>query len=265
MTPGQTTALPFLDPASARFAWQYAMSQIRLKYRFTALGVLWNVLEPGLYLGVLSVVFAVVNRMGVGDYAVYLFSALVPWRYFEKAVTTCTDAVVQGDWLLRKQPVSPFALPMARWVVATAEFGASFVALALVLGWAHVQWSLPCLVLPLAAIPWAIAGLGAGMACAVGYTFFRDLRPVVHLGLMFTFFSAPILFKADIFPPGSPQAQLVTWHPLTYLAALFQKPIAAGAWPSPIDWAVSWTVALVLLLLGTIALTWARRRLYFYL
>jgi ABC-type polysaccharide/polyol phosphate export permease len=254
-----------VDAASARFAWQYAMSQLRVKYRYTALGVLWNVLEPGLYLCVLSVVFAVVNRMRVGDYSVYLFSALVPWRYFEKTVSTCTDAIVQGDWLLRKQPVSPFALPLARWVVASAEFTASFVALALVLSWAHVRWSLPCLVLPLAAIPWGLSGLGAGLACAVGYTFFRDLRPVVHLLLMFAFFSAPILFKADVFPPGSPQAHLVAWHPLTYLAALFQKPLAAGTWPSPADWIVSLSVSSALVLAGAIALASVRARIYFHL
>jgi lipopolysaccharide transport system permease protein len=77
-----------MDRASRRFTWLYAKSQLRLKYRYTALGFLWNLLEPGLFLGVLSFVFSVVNRMRIADYAVFLFSALVPWRYFEKVVTT---------------------------------------------------------------------------------------------------------------------------------------------------------------------------------
>ena len=101
-----------MDLASRRFTWLYAKSQLKLKYRYTSLGFLWNLLEPALYLAVLSFVFSVVNRMSMGDYAVFLFSGLVPWRYFEKVVTTCMDSIVQGDWLLKKLPVSPFALPL---------------------------------------------------------------------------------------------------------------------------------------------------------
>jgi ABC-type polysaccharide/polyol phosphate export permease len=254
-----------MDRASARFAWEYALSQLRLKYRDTALGVLWNVLEPGLYLGVLSLVFSVVNRMRMSDYAVFLFSGLVPWRYFEKVVTTCTDAIVQGDWLLRKLPVSPFALPVARWIVATVESGASFLALAVVLVAVKDEWTIHCLALPLAVLPWALAALGCGLICAVLYTFFRDLRPLVHLSLMFGFFSAPILFKPDLFPDGSIQARLLAWHPLTYLAALFQKPVYAATWPAATDWVVASLGAMACLIAGVGLLAWARARLYFFL
>ena len=74
-----------------RFVWFYALTQLKLKYRYTSLGFLWNFLEPALFLFVLSMVFSVVNKMNVADYAVFLFGALKPWRYFEKAVNTCMD------------------------------------------------------------------------------------------------------------------------------------------------------------------------------
>ena len=65
-----------MDWASKRFTWVYAKSQLRLKYRFTALGALWNLLEPLLYLSVLSAVFSYFNRMRLSDHAVFLFSAI---------------------------------------------------------------------------------------------------------------------------------------------------------------------------------------------
>jgi homopolymeric O-antigen transport system permease protein len=254
-----------MDGTSIRFTWMYAMSQLRLKYRYTALGVLWNLLEPLLYLGVLSVVFSYVNRMRVGDYAVFLFSALVPWRYFEKVVSGCTDAIVQGDWLLKKLPASPYALPLSRWIVASVEFLCSFVAVALILLFVKEHWTVHVVILPIAALPWAVMALGVGLCCATLFTFFRDVRPVVQLALMFAFFTAPILFSPDLFPSGSRQAALMAWHPFTYLAALFQKPIYAGRWPSAGDWAVSCAVALAALASGMLAVQWARARIYFYL
>jgi ABC-type polysaccharide/polyol phosphate export permease len=254
-----------MDAASRRFTWLYAAAQLKLKYRYTSLGFLWNVLEPALYLGVLSVVFSVVNRMRTADYAVFLFSALVPWRYFEKVVSTCMDSIVQGDWLLRKLPVSPFALPLTRWMVATAEFGFSFLAAFVVFAFLRRTVTVHCLVLPLSVLPWALGGLGLGLACAALFTFFRDIRPIVSMGLMFAFFSAPILFKAELFEAHTLQATLLAWHPLTYMAALFQKPVYYGAWPSALDWAASWGTALASLAAGS-ALVWRwRDRFYFYL
>lgn len=254
-----------LDARSVRFTWMYAVSQLRLKYRYTALGVLWNFLEPLLYLGVLSVVFSYVNRMRMSDYAVFLFSALVPWRYFEKAVSACTDAVVQGDWLLKKLPASPFALPIARWIVASVEFACSFAAVACIFALVKERWTVHVIVLPLAVLPWAAAALGVGLCCATLFTFYRDVRPVVQLVLMFGFFTAPILFNPALFAAGSLQARLLVWHPLTYFAALFQKPLYAAEWPGATDWIVSSAAAAAALAAGWVSLYRARTRLYFYL
>ena len=253
-----------MERASRRFTWLYAKSEVKLKYRYTLLGVLWNLLDPLLYLGVLSLVFSVVNRMQLRDYAVFLFSALVPWRYFEKIVATCMDSIVQGDWLLKKLPVSPFALPLTRWMVASVEFGFSFLAVSLVLAALKTRFTIHCVVLPLSAAVWSIFGLGLGLVCAVLFTFFRDIRPIVNMCLMFAFFSAPILFRADLYPEQSFQARMVSWHPLTYFAALFQKPLYYAAWPSGLDWGVACAAAAASLAVGSLTLNAFKTRLYFY-
>jgi homopolymeric O-antigen transport system permease protein len=254
-----------VDLASRRFTWLYAQSQLRLKYRYTSLGFLWNLLEPALYLAVLSFVFSVVNRMSMSDYAVFLFAGLIPWRYFEKVVATCMDSIVQGDWLLRKLPVSPFALPLTRWAVASAEFGFSFLVTLLLLAFLKRGWSRHCLILPLAALPWSLFALGLGLICATLFTFFRDIRPIVQMGLLFVFFSAPILYRPQLFAGRTLQASLLAWHPMTYFAALFQKPIYWQCWPGPLDWAVALGCAAVSLLAGWAFMSRAKSRFYFFL
>lgn len=254
-----------MNAAALRFTWFYAWSQLKLKYRFTALGFAWNFLEPALYLGVLSVVFSVVNRMNIGDYAVYLFSALVPWRYVDKAVNTAMDAIVTGDWALKKMPVSPFVFPVSRWIVASIEFFFSLLVVFFLFLLVKNSWTMHLVVIPLAIIPWSVMALGVGMLCAVLYTFFRDVRTIVQMVLMMAFFSAPILFSRDVFPEDSLQAAILEWHPLTYFAALFQKPIYYGVWPDVVDWYVTGIIAI-----GTLGLAWTlvdkyKNRFYFYL
>jgi ABC-type polysaccharide/polyol phosphate export permease len=254
-----------IDLVGRRFIWFYAKTQLKLKYRYTSLGILWNVLEPAMFLAVLSIVFSVVNRMNIAEYAVFLFSALMPWRYFEKVVTTCMDSIVGGDWLLKKIAVSPFALPLSRWTIASFEFLLSLAVVAAFLAMLHHPFTIHLLVVPLAIVPWGLLGLGAGLVAAVLFTFWRDIRTVVQMTLMLAFFSSPILFRADTFEPGTMQARLVQLHPVTYFAALFQKPIYHAAWPSQSDWGVSFIVALLSVAIGIHLVNKHKSKFYFFL
>lgn len=254
-----------MDNISRRFTWFYALSQLKLKYRYTSLGFLWNFLEPAMYLVVLSVVFSVVNRMNISDYAVFLFSALVPWRYFEKIVNTCMDSIVGGDWLLKKMYVSPFAFPLTRWIIATVEFFFSLIIVFIVFAVLKDSWTIHILVLPLIIIPWSLLGLGMGMMVAVLFTFFRDIRPIVQMALLATFFSSPILFKPGLFDFQSIQATMLKWHPITYFAALFQKPFHEAIWPGYLDWSVAFGVSLLALGAGYYLMNRYKDKFFFYL
>ena len=255
----------FVDRRSLRFAWYYSLSQLKTKYRYTSLGFLWNFLEPALYLVILSLVFAVINRMNINDYAVFLFSALVPWRYFEKLVNLVMESLVNGEWLLKKLYVSPFAFPINRLVVSSFEFLFSIAVAFALFAFLKENWTIHLIILPLSIIPWAIFGFGLGLICATLYTFYRDIKPLVQMILTLTFFTSPILFSQSVFEANSFQAKIMEYHPITYFAALFQKPVYNGAWPSEIDWIISLSIALVSLVTGFVLINKCKSQFYYYL
>lgn len=255
----------FVDKRSLRFAWYYSLSQLKTKYRYTALGFLWNFLEPALYLVILSLVFAVINRMNISDYAVFLFSALVPWRYFEKVVNLVMESIVNGEWLLKKLYVSPFAFPINKLIISSFEFLFSIFVAFTLFAFLKENWSIHLVIIPLAIIPWAVFGFGLGLICAVLYTFFRDVKPLVQMILTLIFFTSPILFSSSVFPPDSFQAKVMDFHPITYFAALFQKPVYSAAWPSQIDWIVSITISLFSLFVGLYLINKYKSKFYYYL
>jgi len=254
-----------MDAVARRFTWLFAKSQLKLKYRYTSLGFLWNFMEPAIYLSVLSLIFSVINRMAINDYAVFLFGALVPWRYFEKAVNTCMDSIVGGEWLLKKMPVSPFVFPVTRWIVASFEFLFSLIVVFALFAFIKEEWTIHLIVIPLSIIPWAFLGLGVGLICAVAFTFFRDIRPIVQMGLMLIFFSSPILFRADLFEAHSLQSLILRWNPVTHFASLFQEPIYHAAWPNRLSWTIAFAVGAATLALGWALVHRYRGRFYFYL
>ena len=106
---------------------------------------------------------------------------------------------------------------------------------------------------------------GIGLIAAVLYTFFRDVKPLVQLLLTLTFFTSPILFKPDIFEPGTIQQQLMQLHPFTYLAALFQKPVYMAALPTTNEWIISFGLGIAALLLGVYLVNKYKSKFYYYL
>lgn len=254
-----------MDSTSWRFSWYYAVSLLKIKYRFTILGFLWNFLEPALYLIILSIVFSVINRMNINDYAVFLFSALVPWRYFEKVVTTSMESIVGGEWLLKKMYVSPLAFPINKFIISTFEFLFSLTVAFILFAFLKENWTIHLVILPLSIIPWALFGIGLGMFSAVFFTFFRDVRPLIQMLLTLVFFTSPILFNQSIFEQGSLQSVIMQYHPITYFAALFQKPVYEAVWPSVIDWSISFSISLITLYIGYKLIQKFKNKFYFYL
>jgi len=97
------------------------------------------------------------------------------------------------------------------------------------------------------------------------YTFFRDVKPLVQMILTLTFFTSPILFSRAVFLPDSFQARVMNFHPITYFAALFQKPVYNAIWPSEIDWIVSTSIASVFLIAGLFLINKYKSKFYYYL
>jgi ABC-type polysaccharide/polyol phosphate export permease len=119
------------------------------------------------------------------------------------------------------------------------------------------------LVLPLSVLVWLLITAGAGLCLSVIFVFFRDIRPIVQMGLMLALFSSNVFFKPETLSGAAGQIQL-RWNPVCYWAALFQKPVYYGAWPQPIDWLVSLSSGLVLVALGTVLYRTLRHKFYFY-
>ena len=262
---GETMVAPRPNAHFRQFAVQYALSQLKVRYRQAWLGRLWNLLEPLLYLVVLSVVFSVLNDSSVRDFAVYLFAGLVPWRYLERSIMGCIDSIADGGWLLRRIAAPAYILPLTAWLLASADFIFGLIALALVLLLLANDWTIHLLSLIPAIFLLGILGLGVGTIFAVLHVFARDIKPLVQMTLLLLFFSSPVLIKKTTIPVDSQLAQLFDWHPLTPVVGLFQSAIYMHAWPAARDWILVTTFASASLLLGWLLLSKLRHRFYYYL
>ena len=82
--------------------WALALKELRVRYKRSALGFIWALLNPLLMMAILTIVFSNITRLPVERYAVFLISALLPWTFFAQAMSYSVDSIVGNGDLLKK-------------------------------------------------------------------------------------------------------------------------------------------------------------------
>jgi ABC-2 type transport system permease protein len=230
---------------------------LKVRYSTSALGYLWSILDPLLMSGIYFFVFTVVFNRGVGHepYIVFLLSALLPWTWFNGALSDSTRAFLREAKLIRSTKI-PRTIWVGRVVMSKGiEFVASLpvlIVFAVVTG-ATLHWN-AVLFVP-AILLQAVLTLGLGLIIAPLVVFFRDLERAVKLILRFAFYASPIVYSTLDLPEN-----LRHWAGLNPLSGLFS--LYRSVWfPQELDWSLVGMSALTSVLLLLIGLAVFRRTL----
>lgn len=228
--------------------WALARKDLMVRYKRSALGFLWALLNPLLTMAILALVFSLLMRFSIENYSVFLISALLPWTFFSQSLAYSAESVVGNGELLKKVRVEKAVFPISAVLSNLVNFALSFIPLAallLVLGHPlHWTW----LYLPAAVVALAMFTLGCGFIVAASNVFFRDVSHILQVVLSILFYFSPIIYSLDLIPEQ--YRYIFRLNPVLYLLEGFRDSIYAGAVPSLASVALAFGIGLAALLLG---------------
>ncbi|MBA3302115.1 MAG: ABC transporter permease, partial [Thermoleophilaceae bacterium] len=216
---------------------QMVRRELRQKYKGSALGVLWYLVNPLVLMGAYALVFSVLWRVvDIPDYPLFLIVGLIVWVFFAQAMLAAAPSLVQNAPLVRKVRFPREAIPAS---VATVQFITFLVMLALVLPVAlAVRGSLdPALaLLPVIVALLFCLVLGFSMVASVLHAHYRDVEPVLAAALLPWFFLTPIFFRVSDLPGVSDHrwaGDLLQWaNPIAPFVSGLRDVIYSGQAPS---------------------------------
>ncbi|WP_210509175.1 ABC transporter permease [Naasia sp. SYSU D00057] len=229
--------------------WLLTSRDLRVRYSTSALGYLWSILDPLVMAGIYWFVFTQVFQRDVGEepYIVFLLSALLPWMWFNGAVSDSTRAFLREAKLVRSTKI-PRTIWVNRLVLSKGIeflFSIPVIAAFAIFGGATLTgW---VALLPLALVLQAVLTAGVGLIVAPLVVFFRDLERAVKLTLRFLFYASPIIYSARDLPEG-----LHFWAAFNPLSGLFSL-YRASFFEAELDWllvGISAAVSVLLLAVG---------------
>ncbi|HEU5225150.1 MAG TPA: ABC transporter permease [Actinomycetota bacterium] len=172
-------------------------ADIRKRGADTLLGNIWWVLDPLLQMVVYVVFLSIVVRNTPEDYPLFVFAAILPWKWFSASITDATSSIVRNDQLIKQIQFPKIVLPVAATTAGIVSFAFGVVALALLMLFYSDRYSVYLVFIPLIAIVQFVFTLAFSFLVAAGNVFFRDLNNVVGHVLRLWWFLSPGLYSIE--------------------------------------------------------------------
>ncbi len=255
--PSEHTRLrPGVRPIDLAELWRYrdllwflALRDVQVRYKQTALGAMWAILQPLIMMVVFSVVFG--RMMGVGNridvpYPIFAYAGLLPWTFFAGSVVAASNSLVANAGMLRKIYFPRIMLPLAAMGAPMVDFAIAFVVLIGLMVWYGIGLNASLLLLPLIIASIIIAALGVGIGMAALTVTYRDFRHIVPYMVQVWLFLTPVIYPVKI---ASDYQWLVNLNPMAGPISALRAAVLG----QPIDlagWLVSFGVACGMLAMG---------------
>ncbi len=189
--------------------WRYrelfyflAWRDILVRYKQTAIGIVWALIRPLLTMVVFVFVFGKLAKLpsdGV-PYPVLVFAALLPWQFFANAFAEAGNSLISNANMISKVYFPRLVVPASAVIVGLVDFLISAVMLMGLMLWYGVAPDWRIVTLPLFLAVAIAAAMGAGLWIAALNVQYRDFRYVIPFVVQFGLYVSPVGFSSAIVP-----------------------------------------------------------------
>lgn len=181
------------------FVWR----DIKVRYKQTAVGVGWAVIQPLTTMVIFTVIFG--NLAGIKapngvPYALFTYCGLLPWMYFASCLSGSSGSLVSSASLLSKVYFPRFVIPLAASIVPLVDFLVSFFVLLGLFGYYGRMPSWHMIALPVFLLIALLAALGVGLWMSVLNVRYRDIRYALPFVVQIWMYVSPVVYPTTLVP-----------------------------------------------------------------
>jgi len=227
------------------------LRNLKVRFRQTALGAAWAVLQPLALMGVFVVfVEKVIKVPSEGEpYALFAFAGLVPWGLFAQSLTGAAESVVRDMNLVAKVFVPRLALPLAAVAALLVDFVISLVILLVMMALYSTSPDVTALFwIPIFSLLALALAVAVGVWLSALMVMYRDVRALVPVLLQMWLFATPVAYPSSLVPAGWRSVYGV--NPMSGVVEGFRSALLGTPAPTGGMLAVSVSMTFVLLASG---------------
>jgi lipopolysaccharide transport system permease protein len=175
---------------------------IKVRYKQTALGIAWAILQPLAVALALAVFLGRMIHLPSDNlpYPVFVYAGMVLWQLFAQGLTESSNSIVNNERLISKVYFPRLLVPLSAILASLLDFVISLIVLVLFLVYFRIAPTGAVVLFPLFVLPVILSSLGAGLWLSALNVKFRDVRHTVNFLVQFWFFATPVAYPASSVP-----------------------------------------------------------------
>lgn len=206
-----------------------AWRDIKVRYKQTALGAAWAILQPLMNMIIFTLLFNRLAKMPSDNvpYPLFVLAGLLPWTFFANSVSTASNSLIGNSHLITRVYFPRLIIPLSSILAGVLDFAVTFVLMFAMMAYYHVGPSTQMLLLPALVAVTMLAALGVGTGISAITVAYRDFRYVVPFAIQVWMFLSPVVYPLHAVPERwrwllflNPMAGIID----AYRSALFNAP-----------------------------------------
>ena len=236
----------------------------KLKYRRSALGILWSVLNPLLMMIVMAAVFSYMFRFQIENFPVYLILGTILFDYVNRGTTGAMSSIIEAQALIKKIRVEKMIFPLEKVTFELVNFAISLVAAVAVMVYfqvvpsIHVIWGLPFLIVVV-----SLFAVGLGLLISSLSVFFRDVMHLWTVLMTAWTYATPLFYPYEMLD-GWMQA-IVQFNPMYHYVTFFRDIMMWNVNPGGKECLICLAMAVITFLVGLIVFRKTENKFILYI
>lgn len=206
---------------------------VKVRYKQTVLGIAWAVIQPVFAMGVFSLFFGALAKIGSEGfpYPVFNFAALLPWTFFSNSVANAGNSLLGNSALLTKVYFPRIIIPGAGVLAGVIDFAIGTVVMFALLAWYGIRPPATLLfTLPLLTLLVLLLAFSLSLWLSALNVKYRDVRYVIPFLLQSWMFATPIVYPSSVIPEK--YRWLAALNPAVGLVEGFRSAFLGRPWPT---------------------------------
>ncbi len=224
---------------------------IKVRYKQTALGALWAVVQPFMTMVAFSIFFGNLGKIPSDGlpYPVFTFAGLLPWSLFTYALGQASGSLVSSSNLITKVYFPRLVIPISSVLSGVLDFAVAFAVFLCLLAYFHITPSIAVVLLPLFVLLTLTTALGVGMWLSALNVEYRDVRYAIPFVTQFWLFATPIAYPSSLL--DEPWRTIYGLNPMVGVVEGFRWTLLHTE-PPAATLAISSLISIALLVSGTL-------------
>jgi len=204
--------------------WNITLRELKVKYKNSALGFLWALIEPLMTILLYMIIFSVIVKIKVPNYPVFLLSAVLPWLYLQRSLNGSVNVFYKDRVLIKKVYFPRTLLPLGIILTYLINFLLTLLVFSPVLLYFKMdELKLRLLLLPLVILAQTLFIIGLCLLASLANAFFQDVGYALQVITRFWFYACPILYSIEMVKKaGSTLYHLYMLNPMAVIIELYR-------------------------------------------